>query len=146
MSVEIAESVVIERPPDEVWEAIADYSFDLEWRDGLQAMTPDPPGPAAIGTKVHEVVHSSGRDFVADTVVTELDPGNSYRFTGEGTIGGVSGGRRVRPSGSGAEFTYEIELEPRGRMRLMRPVLGPLVRSGLKKDLLRLKQLLERPS
>jgi len=143
MSVAIVESVVIERPPGEVWDAIANYSFDLEWRDGLREMTPDPRGPAAMGTKVHEVVHSSGRDFVADTVVTELDPGRSYRFTGEGTIGGVSGGRRVRSSGTGAEFTYEIELEPQGGMRLLRPVLGSLVRSGLKKDLQRLKGLME---
>ena len=106
-------------------------------------MTPDPPGPPAVGTKVHEVVRTSGREYVADTVVTELDPGASYRFAGSGTIGGLRGGRAVRPDSRGAVFTYEIELEPRGAMRLLRPVLGPMVRSGLRKDLGRLKELLE---
>src|SRR4051812_17774375 len=142
--VHIEESVVIGRPPDEVWDAIANYAFDLEWRNGLKEMTPDPDGPPARGTKVHEVVHNSGRDYVADTVVTHLEPGTSYRFEGSGTIGGVAGGRAVRPvrDGQAAVFTYTIDLEPKGAMRLLGPLLGPMVRSGLKKDLRRLDALL----
>jgi hypothetical protein len=145
-TVRIAESVEIARSPAEVWEAIADYAFDLQWREGLLEMTPDPPGPPRPGTKVHEVVRSSGRDIVADTVVTDLDPGASYRFAGRGTIGGVAGVRTVESGGSDATavFTYEIDLQPKGAMRLLRPLLGPIVRSGLKKDLQRLKATLER--
>ena len=145
MSVDVQESVEIARPPGEVWNAIADYGFDREWRKGLLDMTPDPPGGPAIGTKVHEVVRNSGRDYVADTVVTSLDPGVSYEFTGSGTIGGLSGGRSVHANedGSGSVFTYDIQLHPRGGMRLLRPVLGRLVRSGLRKDLQTLRGLLE---
>jgi hypothetical protein len=106
-------------------------------------MTPDPPGPPEIGTKVHEVVRSSSRDYVADTVVTDLDRGVSYRFAGNGTMGGLSGGRSVRSDPGVAVFTYTIELEPKGGMRLLRPALGAIVRSGLKRDLRRLKALLE---
>ena len=115
--VHVEASVQINRSPAEVWDAIADYSFDLEWRNGLLEMTPDPPGPAAMGTKVHEVVRSSGREYVADTVVTDFDPGISYRFEGAGTIGGVGGARVVRSDaqGTGAQFTYEIDLQPTGR-------------------------------
>jgi carbon monoxide dehydrogenase subunit G len=144
-TIHIEESVQIDTPPAKVWGAIADYAFDLEWRNGLREMTPDPPGQPASGTKVHEVVRSSGRNYVADTVVTDLDPGVSYRFAGSGTIGGVAGGRAVRTdeSGTGAVFTYTIDLVPKGGMRLMRPVLGPVVRSGLKKDLQKLKTLLD---
>ena len=146
-TVRVEESVEIARRPAEVWDAIADYGFDREWREGLREMTPDPPGPPAEGTRVHEVVRTSGRDYVADTVVTELDPGVSYRFEGAGTIGGLRGGRSVRGEGDGATphavFTYTIELRPQGGMRLLRPVLGRIVRSGLKKDLERLKARLE---
>ena len=141
----VEESVQISRPPAEVWDAIADYSFDLQWRKGLREMTPDPPGPPSVGTKVREVVHSAGRDFSADTVVTELDPGASYRFTGSGTIGGLAGGRTVRPTPNGdhAVFTYTIDLDPKGGMRLLGPLLAPIVRSGLKKDLQALRARLE---
>ena len=144
-SVHINESIQIARPPSEVWDAIADYSFDREWRNGLTDMTPDPPGGPEVGTKVHEVVRNSGREYVADTVVTALDPGVSYRFSGSGTIGGLSGARNVESTadGTGSVFTYEIELEPRGAARLLRPVLGAIVRSGLRKDLAKLRGLLE---
>lgn len=144
-TVHVDESVQIDRSPAEVWAAIADYSFDLQWRKGLLEMAPDPAGGPTVGTKVHEVVRNSGRNYVADTAVLNLDPGVSYRFAGSGTIGGVGGGRSVRPDdGTGAVFTYTIELEPKGGMRLLRPLLGPMVRSGLKRDLQTLKALLER--
>jgi carbon monoxide dehydrogenase subunit G len=143
--VHVQESVEIARPPHEVWDAIADYGFDRAWRKGLTDMTPDPPGGPAVGTKVHEVLRSSGREYVADTVVTSVDPGSSYEFSGSGTIGGLRGGRSVRASqdGSGSVFTYDIQLEPKGGMRLLRPLLGPMVRSGLRKDLQTLRALLE---
>ena len=143
----IKESVEIARPPNEVWDAIAEYGFDARWRKGLRDMTPDPAGQPRPGTKVHEVVRSLGRDFVADTEVTDLVPGASYRFTGAGTIGGVAGGRAVESAadGNGAVFTYEIELTPEGGSRLLGPLLGPMVRSGLRKDLQKLKALLEAP-
>jgi uncharacterized protein YndB with AHSA1/START domain len=143
--VHIEESVQIAKPPNEVWDAIADYGFDAQWRKGLTDMTPDPPGPAAAGTKVHEVVHSSGRDYIADTIVTAFEPGVSYRFEGSGSIGGLTGARSVRPADDGAAsvFTYEINLTPTGAMRLLRPILGATVRSNLKKDLQKLKSLLE---
>ncbi len=143
MTVRVEESVQIDRPPAKVWDAIADYSFDLEWRKELSKTTPDHAGGPAVGTKVHEVVRSSGRTYIADKVVTDLNPGVSYRFAGSGTIGGLGGSRTVQPHGEGATFTYEIELQPKGRMRLLRPILGPMVRSGLKKDLDKLKLLLE---
>jgi hypothetical protein len=141
----IEESIQIARLPADVWAKIADYGSDAEWRRGLRDMTPDPPGPPSNGTKVHEVVRSSGRDYVADTVVSDVEPGVSYRFAGAGTIGGLAGGRGVRPDahGAGAVFTYTIELQPKGGMRLLGPILGPIVRSGLKKDLLALKRVLE---
>ena len=50
---------------------------------------------------------------------------------------------RADDAGGGAVFTYTIELEPTGGMRLLGPLLGPIVRSGLKKDLRQLKTLLE---
>ena len=144
-SLDVRESVEIARPPAQVWDAVADYGFDRAWRRGLTDMTPDPPGGPAVGTKVHEVVHSSGRDYVADTVVTSLEEGVSYEFSGRGTIGALHGGRSVRASrdGAGSVFTYDIHLEPHGGKRVLRPILGPMVRSGLKKDLQRLRALLE---
>ena len=50
---------------------------------------------------------------------------------------------RANGDGTGAVFTYEIRLQPAGGMRLLPPVLGRMVRSGLRKDLTTLRALLE---
>ena len=91
----IEESVSIARPPEEVWAAIADYPFDLQWRRGITEMTPDPPGPPAPGTRVHEVLKMAGRSFTTDSTVSDVDPGISYRIDLEPK---VSRGRSVRCS------------------------------------------------
>lgn len=144
-TVRLDESVQIDASQAEVWDAIADYSFDVRWRKGLAEMTPDPPGPPAVGTRVHEVVKVAGRTFTTDCLVTSVEPGNAYEFTGNGTSGEIRGRRTVRPLtvGTGTSFGYEIELTPRRRLRPLAPVLGPMLRAGLKRDLRRLKGLLE---
>ena len=140
----IEESVRIARPPADVWAAIADYPFDLQWRKGITEMTPDPPGPPAVGTRVHEVLRLSGKSFTTHSTVVEMDPGVSYAFAGGGTSGEVRGGRSVRATPDGAEFTYAIDLQPTRGLRMLGPLLVPMLRSGLRKDLGRLKELLER--
>jgi hypothetical protein len=51
---------------------------------------------------------------------------------------------RSDAQGTGAQFTYEIDLQPKGGIRLLlRAILGSMVRSGLTKVLQRLKGLLE---
>jgi carbon monoxide dehydrogenase subunit G len=109
-------------------------------------MSPDPPGPPEPGTRVHEVLKLAGRRFTTDSTVSEVDPGISYRFAGKGTSGDIRGRRTVAasPDGEGSVFTYAIELEPTGAARALGPLLVPLLRSGLQKDLKRLKALLER--
>jgi hypothetical protein len=137
--------VVIDRSPAAVWAVVADYGRDTEWRRGIVEMTPDVAGPPKVGTKVREVLALAGTRYVTDTVVTETGPGFGYRFVGDGTSGRVRGGRRVRPAeaGDGAVFTYDVELEPEGIPRIARPVLGWWLTRSLRRDLGRLRDLIE---
>ena len=141
----VVATIEIDRPPSDVWAAIADYSFDLKWRLGIVEMTPDPPGQPQNGTRIREVLRSSGRSFITNATVFDVEPGVSYRFSGRGTTGLVSGQRRVEASESGERsvFTYHVELHPTGFYRLLRPVLKGALGSGLRKDLQRLKAMLE---
>ncbi len=41
-------------------------------------------------------------------------------------------------------FTYQIDLEPKGVTRALGSLLVPMLRSGLQKDLKRLKALLDK--
>ena len=142
--IHVEESVTVACSPEVVWSVVADYERDMEWRKGLTDMTPDPPGPPAVGTKVHEVLKTGGRSYVADSTVTRVGA-MTYRFEGSGTLGQLAGGRTVVAGESPSQgvFTYTIEITPSGLNRLLRPIIARTARSGLRGDLDRLRELLE---
>jgi hypothetical protein len=88
-------------------------------------MTPDPPGPPQPGSRIHEVLKLAGRRFTTE----RRRPRRPHVMP--------------NPGGDGSVFTYTIELEPKGSPRALGPLLLPLLRSGLQKDLKRHKALLE---
>lgn len=140
----LSETILIDQPASAVWQVIADYEQDTRWRAGLSEMTPDPPGPPQNGTRVHEVLRTAGRTYVTDTVVSEVETGSSYRFSGTGTSGDVAGRRIVRPLGDDrCSFTYEIELTLRGANRVAQPLVARIMKSSLRNDLKTLQGQLE---
>lgn len=142
--VQIEESVTISRPAPVVWATVSDYSSDHIWRPEITEMTPDPPGPPAVGTHVREVLRKSGRDYVTESTVVEVEPGMSYRFSGSGTTGKVEGGRTVvEVDAESAIFTYQVTLTLTGATRLLRPVVASSLRKVLRQDLERLRVKLE---
>jgi hypothetical protein len=137
--------VEIARCEADVWAVVADYGTDTAWRRGITEMTPDVDGPPAVGTHVREVLQLGGRTYTTDSTVTEVGPGRSYRFAGAGTSGAVSGGRRVvaGPRPGTSVFTYDVDLEPTALPRLARPVMGWWLRHSLRRDLRRLRTMVE---
>lgn len=143
MTISYQQSTIVDLPADEVWAHVANYAFDLEWRDGLTDMTPHPLGPPETGTTVHEELRSMGSTVVNDTTVTMIGD-HAYRFVGGGDSGQVEGGRKVvaiDPERS--EFTYDINLTLSGPIRFFGRVLRPVLRRKLGKDLQRFRTLVE---
>jgi hypothetical protein len=137
--------IEVARPPATVWEVVTDYATDTVWRKGITEMTPDREGPPRIGTNVREVLQLGGREYVTDTTVTEVGPGMTYAFAGGGTSGVVRGRRSVTEGTTpeSAVFTYDVELEPDGIPRPARPILRWWLQHSLRRDLRRLRAMLE---
>ncbi|MDP9463997.1 MAG: SRPBCC family protein [Actinomycetota bacterium] len=137
--------IEIDRPAAAVWNVVTDYATDTAWRKGITEMTPDRDGPPRVGTNVREVLRLGGREYVTDTAVTEVGPGMSYSFAGAGTSGVVRGRRSVVAAGTpcSAVFSYDVELEPNAIPRLARPVLRWWLQHSLRRDLRRLRTMLE---
>ena len=137
--------VEIDRRPEQVWRVVSDYATDTRWRKGIVEMTPDvegdaqgwhprPRGPAAGREELHDRHH--GHRHRA---------GNELPVRGTGTSGDVRGRRSVE-AGSTADsavFTYDVELEPEGVPRIARPLLGWWLTRSLRRDLNRLRDLIE---
>jgi probable blue pigment (indigoidine) exporter len=137
------QSVIVDRPADEVWASVADYAFDLQWRDGLTDMTPTPGGPPQTGSTVHEELRSMGTTMVNDTTIT-MTGDHAYRFVGGGASGQVEGGREVTAvDPERSQFTYEINLTLNGPIRFVGFILRPILSRNLKKDLQRFRTLVE---
>jgi len=145
MTVNTSVGIEIARDPQQVWDVVSVYASDLRWRKGIVEMTPDVDGAPRIGTRVCEVLRLGGRSYTTNTTVTEVGPGLSYRFAGEGDSGEVRGGRSVRAgeADGSAVFTYDIELEPHAIPRPARPLLAWWLRRSLRRDLQRLRRLVE---
>ncbi len=136
--------IEIARPADTIWNVVTDYATDTTWRKGITEMAPDRDGPPEPGTKVREVLHLAGRDYVTDTTVTDVGPGMTYAFDGKGTSGNVRGRRTVTPTAAtSAVFSYDIELEPESIPRSARPVLRWWLQRSLQRDLATLRSMLE---
>jgi Polyketide cyclase / dehydrase and lipid transport len=143
--IRVNETVVIRAVPAHVWHKISDYAFDAQWRDGLIEMNATPPGPAALGTRVSEVLQRGGRTYVGTTTVDEIEPGVGYRFSGEGPSGRINGSRTVQPGSirGTTQFTYAFDLQPRLFIRALGPIATRIARSAMKRDLKTLRTILE---
>jgi hypothetical protein len=140
--------IEIAKPAEDVWAVVSDYATDLVWRKGITEMTPDRPGPPAVGTRVREVLELGGKSYVTDTEVTDVGPGLSYSFAGHGTSGVVRGRRDVVASDAPGSsfFTYSVDLEPTKIARPARPVLRWWLQRSLRRDVRRLRTLVETSS
>jgi len=140
----ISESAQVDVPAAELWGVVEDYALDVRWRSGIVEMTPNPPGPPVVGSKIHEVTRSAGRTYVTDSIIESVGPDYQYRFSGSGDSGRVSGGRSVVPITNGsAEVTYDVELGLSGVLRLAKPLVATMMRRTLRRDLAALKTLIE---
>jgi uncharacterized protein YndB with AHSA1/START domain len=94
MSFTVATTIEIERPAAEVWEVVADYERDPEWREGVVTMTPSAPGPVVVGTTTAEELHLGGNVWHNRGEVVTVDPGVAFTWhTTEGAQ--AHGDRRV---------------------------------------------------
>jgi uncharacterized membrane protein len=72
-------TIVIARPPDQVFAFFTDHARDLSWRPNVKEI--DPVSGVPVGTRVHQVVKGpAGRGIGADIEVTANEPPSRYAF------------------------------------------------------------------
>ena len=142
-AIELTAAVEVDRPADEVWRLVADYARDPEWRAGVATMAPSTSGPVVEGTTTAEELRMAGRTWDNTGVVTAVEPGR--RFTWRTTSGvPASGSRTVVPlPGGRCRVELTVSVTAGGALRLLRPLLAPMMRRGLAADAERLRQLAE---
>lgn len=147
MSVDVAETVVIERPIAEVAEYAGDPSNAPEWYRRIKTADWQTDPPIKLGSQITFQARFMGKDLVYTYVVTEFTPGEQVAMrTAEGPFP-MNTTYRWRAVGERVtHMTLRNHGEPQGFSRLMAPLMAIAMRRAMRQDLGDLKRLLESQS
>jgi uncharacterized protein YndB with AHSA1/START domain len=125
--VKSAESVVVDRTPDEVYRYVADLRNEPNWHVDVASVPPETdPLPVVGKTYALKFKPFMGKTEGTFTVV-EVEPGARvvYRADFAGLRPLIT--YTVEPVGEGARFTRSVEMRPTGLKVLIAPLMALMV-------------------
>jgi polyketide cyclase/dehydrase/lipid transport protein len=147
MSIDITAEVAIRRALRDVAAYMIDPAHDPEWIGGVREVRMETPQPLAVGSRVARVASFLERRVEYVNEVTELDPERvldmrsvkapfpmrvTYSFE-----------RRGPGDGDGTTVRNRVRGAPGGFFALFGPLLAPMVKRSVQKDLERLRGVME---
>ncbi|SCL30734.1 Polyketide cyclase / dehydrase and lipid transport [Micromonospora rhizosphaerae] len=144
MAVDVVTDVVIDRPVSEVAGYAGDPSHAPEWYVNIASVEWLTPPPLRVGFRVAFVAHFLGRRLAYTYEIVELVPDERLVMrTAEGPFP-METTYRWQPQGDGrTRMILRNRGEPSGFATVAAPVLAAAMRRANRKDLARLKALLE---
>lgn len=134
--------VVIDRPVEEVFAYLADFSNVPEWNYAIEETRQVSPGPVGVGAEYRQT-RSLPRPSEETFVVAEYEPNQKLAI--EGDLGPYFGtlSYELQSSASGTEVRNAADLEGQGVLKIAGGLLGGRIREAVGQNLQKLKQLLE---
>jgi uncharacterized membrane protein len=145
VSVDVITEIAIDRSVDVVSRYAADPSNAPEWYVNIDSVEWKTAPPLAVGSKLAFVAHFLGRRLAYTYEIVELVPGARLVMrTAEGPFP-METTYEWAPAGSnGTQMKLRNRGQPRGFSKLVAPMMEGAMRRANRKDLARLKELLER--
>jgi uncharacterized membrane protein len=138
----INESLSISRNPESIWGYWMDVTNDVQWRNGITKAewTSQPPyGIGSTGKHIHEKMGAMIWE------ITRFEDGRSFEFIH--TAGGLKGSIaffQVEPENNGSRVNVQMSMSGPIIMRLMIFFIGRMMRKGVRGDLQKFKELMEK--
>lgn len=139
----LTHTIDIARPSAEVTPTYFDWTRDREWRSAVRRITVHPSGPAEIGQRIVEELRFLGSTYVTPTHVDAVHP-QRVLWSGHSTQLTIRGWRDVEPTGpESCRVTSVVDIELLGAMAWATPLMAPLYARIVRRDLERLRRLVE---
>jgi uncharacterized membrane protein len=144
MPVDVRTEIVIDRPRAEVAAYAADPDNATAWYENIQAVEWETAPPLAVGSRLAFVARFLGRRLAYTYEVREHVPGERFVMrTAEGPFP-METTYAFEDAGTGAtRMTLRNRGEPSGFSRASALFMAPAMRRANRKDLARLKEVLE---
>lgn len=147
MPVEVETEIEIRRARSEVAAYASDPDNATTWYENIEAVEWKSPKPLAVGSRVAFVARFLGRRLAYTYVVEAMVPDERFVMsTAEGPFPMETTYAWEDTSGGGTKMTLRNRGEPSGFSRIAAPVLATAMRRANRKDLERLKAVLEAPA
>jgi uncharacterized protein YndB with AHSA1/START domain len=145
VAVDVVTEIGIARPR----EAVADYASDptnaSDWYENIESVEWRSEPPLAVGSRVAFVASFLGRRLAYTYEVRELVPGERLVMsTADGPFAMETTYTWADVPGGGTRMTLRNRGAPSGFSRVAAPLLAGAMRRANRKDLARLKRILER--
>lgn len=135
----ITEEMHIDCPPTTAFDLMADVRKLTHWNDGASRAEMTSAGPIGQGSRFVSV--NRGQEM--ESTITTFDRPERLDFSVTGKAMDVAAVFRFTEAGDGTTLSIEFEPHPKGIMRILFPVLRPLIRRDLAKQHLKFKDFCE---
>jgi uncharacterized protein YndB with AHSA1/START domain len=145
VSVDVRTEIDIARPVAEVAAFAADPDHAPEWYANIESVEWKTEPPLHVGSVVGFVARFLGRRLAYDYEFVDLVPGERLVMrTAEGPFPMETTYTWTPTADNGTHMTLRNQGEPAGFSKLLAPFVAPAMRRANRKDLARLKSILER--
>ena len=141
--VKIEQSVVIDRPIEEVFAFVTDIEKFSQWSAELVEARKTSEGPVGVGTTFSGVVQLLGRRMHNTHEVTEYEPNRKLSFRTITSPVPMEAEVRFESIDNHTTVTTVAEVQPGGFFRLAAPIFRRMVNRQYETNLANLKDLLE---
>jgi uncharacterized protein YndB with AHSA1/START domain len=144
MPVDVLTEIVIDRPPREVAAFAGDPDKAPEWYVNIESVEWKTPPPLGVGARVAFVAHFLGRRLAYTYEIVDLVPeARLVMRTAEGPFPMETTYTWEHAGETSTRMTLRNRGEPSGFSKLVAPFMAAAMRRANRKDLARLKELLE---
>lgn len=135
--------IVIDRPPDEVFDFVADEENEPRYNPQMRLAKKVTEGPIGVGTSFRAEMTGRGRVVPMTIQFTEYDRPHRLAERVHMKSMDLTGGLTFQPVDGGTRMRWSWNLEPHGALRFMGQVVASMGRRQEWRIWTSLKQLLE---